>query len=218
MAAHSGRNGHVKEGSETLRVGISFVNEVEKILSSNDSLRNRDQAHPVAGRDFAGTDHSKVDPRPLGIAPPYTSGACCRCRSAVKVVWLDRFPSVLGHRARSVGVLRGQRDARKPSIPWVSRATAGRAPTRASQAWRFESFSSAGAPRLAAALTNTKLAGCVSNIAKRTLMEIDQNREEVEFYDEMKDLFWRRFASIQRDESLPKIAKMKSYLFRPLAM
>ena len=67
-------------------------------------------------------------------------------------------------------------------------------------------------------LTNTKLAGCVSNIAKRTLMEIDQNREEVEFYDEMKDLFWRRFASIQRDESLPKIAKMKSYLFRPLAM
>lgn len=67
-------------------------------------------------------------------------------------------------------------------------------------------------------LTNTKLAGCVSNIAKRTLMEIDQNREEVEFYDEMKDLFWRRFASIQRDETLPKIAKMKSYLFRPLAM
>ena len=47
-----------------------------------------------------------------------------------------------------------------------------------------------------------KLAGCVSNIAKRTLMEVDQNREEIEFYDEMKDLFWRRFASIQRDEQL----------------
>ena len=67
-------------------------------------------------------------------------------------------------------------------------------------------------------MTNTKLAGCVSNIAKRTLMEVDQNREEIEFYDEMKDLFWRRFASIQRDDTLPKIAKMKSYLFRPLAM
>jgi hypothetical protein len=67
-------------------------------------------------------------------------------------------------------------------------------------------------------MTNTKLAGCVSNIAKRTLMEVDQNREEIEFYDEMKDLFWRRFASIQRDDALPKIAKMKSYLFRPMAM
>ena len=62
------------------------------------------------------------------------------------------------------------------------------------------------------------MAGCVSNIAKRTLMEVDQNREEVEFYDEMKDLFWRRFASIQRDDTLPKVAKMKSYLFRPMAM
>jgi len=47
-------------------------------------------------------------------------------------------------------------------------------------------------------------------------MEVDQNREEIEFYDEMKDLFWRRFASIQRDEQLPKI-RMKSYLFHPMA-
>jgi len=65
-------------------------------------------------------------------------------------------------------------------------------------------------------LTGTKLAGCVSNIAKRTLMEVDQNREEIEFYDEMKDLFWRRFSSIQRDDALPNL-RMKSYLFHPMA-
>ena len=44
-------------------------------------------------------------------------------------------------------------------------------------------------------LTGTTMEGCVSNAAKHMLLEVETNRYELDFFEEIKDLFWRRVAS-----------------------
>ena len=51
-------------------------------------------------------------------------------------------------------------------------------------------------------LTGTNMEGCVSNAAKHMLLEVDSNRHELDFYEEIKDLFWRRIASHPKKSKL----------------
>merc|ERR1712195_339832 len=44
-------------------------------------------------------------------------------------------------------------------------------------------------------LTGTTMEGCVSNAAKHMLLEVETHRYELDFFEEIKDLFWRRVAS-----------------------